>query len=218
MTPVFPTTWSSAWSMDPVVLDSPRPLCWTKLVLKHVPRTLCPLAPRATTGVGVSTTVWMVTSLFSCRNHASMISSVLDNSKLDLRVIMILRLLRGGPCLWWVLMLAKPKFGSVTPSTMLAVHAACATELASTRLKKIVWHKVAFSQEQEPFARRNHAPRVAVAACHVQMMKARCVSMMSPTASVAALVVPGSSVVRAIWIPAPLMTAMAMASLMTAKI
>ena len=55
-------------------------------------------------------------------------------------------------------MLAKPKFGSVTPSTTLAVHAACAMELALTRLKKIVWLKVAYSQEQEPSARRNRAP------------------------------------------------------------
>ena len=199
-------------------MDSPRPLCWTRLVLKHVPRTLCPLAPRATTGVDGSTTVWMVTSGFNCRNHASMTSLVLDNLKLDLRATMILRLLPEGPCLWWVPMLAKPKFGSVTPSTTWAVHAACAMELASTRLKKTVWHKVAYSQEQEPSARRNHALHVADAACRVQMMRARCVSMMSPTVSVEALVVHGSSVAHAIWIPAPLMTAMAIASLMTAKI
>ena len=210
MTPVFPTTWSSAWSMDPVVLDSPRPLCWTRLVLKHVPRTLCPLAPRATTGVDGSTTVWMVTSGFNCRNRASMTSLVLDNLKLDLRATMILRLLPGGPCLWWVPMLAKPKFGSVTPSITWAVHAACAMELASTHLKRIVWHKVACSQEQEPFAPRNHAPHGVDAACRAPMMTARCVSMTSPTGSVAALVVPGSSVVRAIWIPAPSMTATAM--------
>ena len=160
----------------------------------------------------------MVTSGFNCRDRASMTSLVLDNLKLDLRATMILRLLPGGLCLWWVPMLAKPKFGSVTPSTMLAVHAACATELASTRLKRIVWHRVVFSQEQEPSARKNHAPHVADAACRVRMMRVRCVSMMSPTASVAALVVHGSSVAHAIWIPAPLMTAMAMASLMTAKI
>ena len=71
-----------------------------------------------------------------------------------------------------------------------------------------MWHKVAYSQEQEPSARRNRAPRVADAACRVQMMKAHCVSMMSPMGSVAALVGPGSSVAHAIWTPAPLMIAM----------
>ena len=204
--------------MGRVALASPRPHCWMRPELKHVQQTRFPLALHVTTGVDVSTTVWMVTSVFNCLNHASMISLVMDNLKLDLKVTMILRLLPGGLCLWWGQMLVKPKFGSVTPSTMLAVHAACAMELASTHLKKIVWHKVASSQEQEPSARRNHAPHVGDAACRAPMMTARCVSMTSPTVSVAALVVPGSSVVRAIWIPAPLMTAMAMASLMTAKI